>query len=220
MKKWMISLAAVVSMVSAAAHADVGVAVKTGITGLGVEVSQYYNESVSTRVSVGSLKINKTFDEDDVTYDGKLKMGGLAALADYHPFQGRFHVTAGIVKLDTGLSGSAKYNGGTVKINGNTYNGSDVGSLDASIKWNKVGPYVGFGFDGGNADKDGGFYTRTDIGVIYAGKAKVSVNANCTNPAVCTSLQSDIDAQRQKLEDSANDMKILPVMQFSLGYKF
>lgn len=207
--------------VSATASADIGVSAKVGGLGAGVEVTQYYNDMYSARLGVGQLKVSKDFDEDGVNYKGDLKVGGVNLFGDIHPFHGGFRVTGGIVKMDTGLKGEAKFDGsGSIDINGNTYTSADVSSVNADVKWNKVRPYIGIGYDGGNTDKDGGFFLTTDFGIIYAGKASVSVTANCINAGVCAALDADLAAQKQKIEDGVGKMKVIPVGQVTVGYKF
>lgn len=221
MNKRIAILCASLMTLSAVASADIGVSAKVGGLGAGVEVTQYYNDMYAARLGIGQLKFSKDFDEDGVNYKGDLKVGGVNLFGDIHPFRGSFRVTGGIIKMDTGLKGDAKFNGsGSIDINGNTYTSAEVGSVNADVKWNKVRPYIGIGYDGGNTDKDGGFFVTSDFGLIYAGKASVSVNATCVNPAVCAALDTDVQAQKKKIEDGVGKMEIIPVAQITVGYKF
>lgn len=202
---------------------DTGVSLKAGLNGVGFDVTKSVNEYIKVRAGYSQVKVNKDYDQDDVTYDGKLKIGGWDLLVDYHPWAGGMRVTGGVYGPQTKFDAKAKYTGaGTVTINDTVYNMSEVKDLNANVKWSGVKPYLGLGYDGFNSQKTGGLFFTADAGVIFAGAPSLSLNANCVtaNSAVCTQLDSDIQAQKARFKDDIKDAKWLPVIQVGVGYRF
>lgn len=233
MKKSM--LAAVVMMMSGMAFAaesaketvvqsvfkDTGVSVKAGLNGAGIDLTKSFNDYVKVRAGYSQVSVSKDYTQDEITYDGKLKLGGWNLLADYHPFAGSFRVTGGVYGPSTKFNANAKYTGaGTVEINGNTYTSAQVPTFNTEVKWNGTKPYLGIGWDGFNAKKASGIYFTSDVGVIFSGSPKVSLNANCADPTVCSRLANDVAAEKASIVDDLHNAKWLPVIQVGVGYRF
>ncbi len=241
MKKTMIVVAALsaMSMLSAAQAADtssrvgvataenptifsnMGVSAKVGTAGGGVDFTFPVSEKFKVRAGYSQYNYSDTVTKENITYDGKLKLGGWNLLGDWHPSGGGFRLTGGIYSPDHAISGNARYTGaGTIDLNGVTYNAADVGNLSMSSKWNKVSPYLGLGYDGFNSTKSGGFFFTADAGVIFTGSPKVKLSADCLNPAVCAAVSTDIAAEEAKLSNSLKSVKYMPVVQLGVGYRF
>lgn len=231
MKKTVLSIAAV-CMISAVsmAHANsdspsvfdnIGVSAKIGTTGPGVDLAFPVNDSFKVRAGYSQYKYSDTVTKENITYDGELKVGGWNILGDWHPSNGGFRVTGGIYSPDHSIGGSARYTGGgTIDLNGVTYSASDLASLKMSSKWNKVSPYLGLGYDGFNSSKNGGFYFTADAGVIFTGSPKVKLSADCLNAAICDMAKKDLSAEETKLNEDLKSIKVMPVVQVGLGYRF
>jgi hypothetical protein len=61
-----------------------------------------------------------------------------------------------------------------------------------------------------------------DLGATNAGTPSVTLTANCTAAvqAVCSQLQSDVDAERQKLEQKLTLLKWYPVIGIGFSFRF
>lgn len=200
---------------------DVGVTVKAGIAGVGIDVTKGINDYFKVRGGYSSYSLSKTYSQDNVDYQGDLKLGGWSLLGDYHPWAGGFRLTGGVYGPQHKLGASARSGAsGTYEFNGNTYSTSDVNGVNLETKWGGVRPYLGIGYDGFNKVKGSGFFFSTDVGVIFSGSPTVSLNGNCTNAAVCSQFNSDLAAEKAKIENDVNKAKYLPVIQIGLGYRF
>lgn len=201
---------------------NTGVSVKAGLNGVGFDVTQSFSDKFKIRAGYSEVKVNKTYDQDDVNYDGKLKLGGFDLLADYHPFASGFRVTGGAYVPTTKFNAKAKYTAaGVITLNDTVYTSADVNGVQADVKWNKVRPYLGLGYDGFNKTTKGVYFTA-DVGVIFAGKPTVNVNGNCVSlsTTVCSNLNRDIAAETASIRDDLDSAKWLPVVQVGLGYRF
>lgn len=186
-----------------------------GTEGLGVGYSQAVAEQVGIRGEFNYASVSHTQNSGDLTYDGKLKLGGAAILADYFPFSGTFHVTGGAIINQGKLTGVATSNGGVYTINDKPYVATSGDSVTANVKFGNVNPYLGVGF--GHAKNNKGLSFFSDIGVIFQ-KPTSSVNvsgnlATRVNPA-------DVAAESAKLQDSVDKFKYYPVVKIGLGYAF
>ena len=199
---------------------DLGVTVKGGTAGFGIDVTKGFTDKFKVRAGYSTYTYSTTQTEEDITYDADLRLSGWNLLADYHPWAGGWRVTGGIYGPQHKIGGTARYNGtGTVDVNGTTYSSADLKNLTLDAKWGGVRPYLGIGYDGFNKTKSGLFFSA-DVGVIFSSSPKVRLNANCANPALCTQIATDLAAEEVKVRDSINDAKFLPVIQVGVGYRF
>lgn len=233
MKKTLISIAAIALSLSAGFASaqeatstpsflkDVGVSVKGGTVGFGLDLTKGINENFKVRAGFSSYEYSTTQTEEDISYDAKLRLAGWNLLADYHPWAGGFRVTGGVYGPQHKVGGTAQYTGvaQSITINGTTYSSSDLANVSVDAKWGGVRPYLGIGYDGFNKTKAGLFFTA-DVGVIFSGSPSVRLNANCVNATLCAQAATDIAAEEAKIRDSISGAKYLPVAQVGIGYRF
>jgi hypothetical protein len=210
------------------AHAEVGAALRAGTLGIGLDIDFNLVENLNARLGYSGYDYNRSFNNTNVTYDGKLKLSNPTALLDWYPFAGGFRISFGAVGSGTKVDATGRPSGnGTYQIGNNTYTAAQIGSLAGQFKFGRsVSPYVGIGF--GNAV---GATQRVsflfDLGVVYAGTPDISLAAQC-NPtllaAACTQLQQqlqqDVAAEKQKLQGNLNILKWYPVIDLGVAYRF
>ena len=217
-----IILIAALSLQASAQAADVGLTVGVGTAGAAVHLSTPLSESFNVRVGYNGLSRSMDDSTDDVNYDFKLKLATVDALVDYFPMQGAFRLSAGLVYNGNKFEGQGRPKGnGTYTINDHTYAASTFGSLNATVDFRKVAPYLGLGF--GNAvAKDKGWGFSSDFGVVFQGKPNSAVtNQGCTAPStVCAQIATDLRAENASLQDELKDFKLLPVLRLGVSYKF
>jgi hypothetical protein len=207
---------------STAAWADVGVLLKAGTLGAGVDVTKGLSESLGLRLQVNALSYDEDLTESDVDYDAELELKSAGLLVDWHPFSGVFRVSLGAYWNGNEATAVGRPTGGTYEINGVTYNAADIGSLNGQIDFDSVAPYLGIGW--ASAPKAGrGMTFSFDLGVLYQGEPNVGLTVVC-GPAVyapdCATLQSDVAAERASLQEDVSDYKFHPVVSFGIGYRF
>lgn len=205
---------------SPAAWADVGVLLKAGTLGAGLDVSKGISETLALRLQANAFSYDEDITESDVEYSADLDLKSAGLLLDWHPFSGAFRVSAGAYWNGNETAATGRPTGGTYEINGVTYASSDIGSLNGQIDFESVAPYFGIGF--GSAPKAGrGMSFSFDLGVLYQGEPNVGLTVVC-GPSVpdCNQLQSDVAAEQVSLQDDLKDFKFYPVVSFGIGYRF
>ena len=200
-------------------HTDLGIGVRFGSLGFGLEASKLLTGHLGARVGANFFKHTTTKTQSDISYDATLKLKAFTALVDVFPSQrGSFHLTGGLItdpaKVDAvGQPSTA----GEFKINGNTYTTAEVGILHGTGKFPGVSPYLGLGW-GTPARGAHPLSFLFDLGVAL-GKAKVNLTSTgaATNPA----LASDLEAQEKDTQHDIDDYtKVYPVLELGLAYRF
>ena len=197
-----------------------GLGLRAGSTGVGVDIGFGIAPTLSARVGYSGLKFDTEVNTADVNYTSRVKLSNPSGLLDWSPL-GPFRITAGIVGTNSQADLTGVPSGGTFTINGATYQASDVGNLSGTVKaGNSAAPYLGFGY-GNVAGAGVNFYF--DVGVMFQGSPKVTLTANC-GPALpagqCAQLQSDVAAERQRVEDKLSKYKYYPVANIGITIGF
>ena len=204
----------------------VSVAARISTLGLGIEASTLVTPNVAVRLGYNGYSYSHTESYQGVDYDGKLKLSSVPLFADLYPSTNSgFHVTAGLLFNSNSVTAHGKPNvsGGTqtFTLNGNPYTVSDVGSLDARMSFSKTSPYLGIGF---GKPAGGGSMVQFlfDLGVVFQGKPKLSLtrSGGTTDPTLSATINTDLNAQRDKTQHDVNKFQYYPVVSFGVAYHF
>jgi hypothetical protein len=114
--------------VSPAAWADVGVLLKAGTLGAGLDVSKGISEKLAVRLQANALNYNHDTTKSDVDYKAELELRSAGVLLDWHPFSGVFRVSGGAYWNGNKATVTGQPTGGTYVINGVTYASGNIGS--------------------------------------------------------------------------------------------
>jgi hypothetical protein len=197
-----------------------GVGVRAGTTGVGGDIGFDVAPTLSARVGYSALNFKKNVDSSDVHYDGKVKLSNLSGLLDWGVL-GPMRLTGGVILNDNRYDVNGQPTNGTFTLNGNTYQASQVGSVNGTVKsGHPVAPYLGIGY-GNVSGKGVNFYF--DLGVMYMGSPKATLNASCgtgLSAAQCSQLQSDTAEEQRRLEDKLNRYKYFPVANVGVTIGF
>jgi len=213
-------LALALALLPAAAMADTSVGVRAGTLGFGVEVSYPLSQRFGLRLNADSYKYSKTFNQDDVDYDGKATLKTASLLADWYPFANNFRISVGPVYNGNKLGLTGTPSGGTFTIDGVTYQASDVGTLNGQVDFKKYVPYAGIGY---GRPIGTGLSLTFDLGVVFQGTPQATLTATCgptATPTICAQLQSDVAAQQASMNDAIKDFRYYPVVTLGLAYTF
>jgi hypothetical protein len=200
---------------------DIAATVGLGTTGLGLHLSTPLMPKLNARVGVNYADYSYDGNTSDVQYDFKLKLASVDALLDYHPFDGAFRLSGGLVYNGNSIDANAKPNGnGTYTINGRTYSAAEVGGLSGKIDFRKTAPYLGIGW--GNAVKAAGWGFGMDLGVTFQGSPKTQLASNgCTASARdCAQLADDVAVENARLAEEVKEFKAYPVIRVGVSYRF
>lgn len=216
MKKNLLSVFLLLTLFSTALYSqDYAAAVKLSTTGITAEAVRSFSPNFNARLGFSFFSYSLSgggSSGEDYSYDAKLGLFSISALADYFPFRTGFKLTAGLIinlnKFEADMKPTRSYT-----VGGDLYTPDLLGSMSADVDFNKVAPYIGIGFGNPTAGSRGlGF--SLDIGTIYQGSPKAKLSA--------TGLiePSASPEQQQQLEENLSWFKWYPVISFGLTYKF
>ena len=222
MKTSYLALALIAGLSCAAANAaDVGLSATAGTTGLGLHVSFPIQPKLNARVGFGYLNYDDSGSTTEADYNFKVKLRTVDVLADYFPLDNGFRMTGGLVYNGNKVDVDMKAKSGTQYVlNGTTYSAAQAGSIDGSVDFKKIAPYLGIGW--GNAVANRGWGFSADLGVMFQGSPRTTLtNSGCQASAtICTRLASDIAVEKTKLNDEVNSYKTYPVLRVGASYRF
>lgn len=199
-----------IAVAAPAAVAEVGLGIKAGTLGVGVEGTFALAGGLNLRAGVNNYTYGYSDSASDINYDIDLELESYALLLDWHPFSGTFKLTAGLLSNKNHVVMRATP-AGPVTIGGNTQN---AGTLRGEVNFKKTAPYAGLGW-GNAAGKTRGFGFSAELGVLFQGAPDVTLTSS--NPAV---PQSDLDAEAREIENDLDDLKAYPVISFGFSYQF
>ena len=132
-----------------------------------------------------------------------------------------FRMTGGLVyngnKVDVDMKAKS---GVEYVVNGTRYTAAQAGSINGSVEFKKIAPYLGIGWGNAVANKGWGF--SADLGVMFQGSPRTGLtNSGCqATAAICTRLASDLAVEKTKLNDEINSFKTYPVLRVGASYRF
>jgi len=215
--------AALATACIASAHADsvfgrYDVQTGVGTTGLELSIARAVKDTPwVARASLGRLSGEDQTREGSVLYNAKLRLNSSLLNADYHIWNGRFKASLGLALFSGDISLNSVAQAGDVITIGNR--SVVLGPNDyvrAQFKLPSAAPYIGLGWTNLNQD-DPGFTYSVDLGVTFV-NVKSSLDVSPTIQAAAGSAQ--VEAERQKLQNSANDVKFYPILRAAMGYRF
>jgi hypothetical protein len=206
---------------------DIGVGIKLGTVGPGVDLSMTITNTISARVSFTTLNVDSESqsitvgdpgNEGTIDAIANVNLGSSALLIDWHLFDGTFHLSTGLIKADIG----GDFRGdliGSFTANGTTVDAADIGAMSGSIKLSdSYQPYIGLGW-GRKAAADSGLSLSVEIGVALLDPV---LDLNAT--AIGGKSQAEIDDALNSAESSASgdlaDLTIWPVISVGFNYAF
>lgn len=207
----------------AQSQSEIGIAGHIGTTGIGAHATFPIAPNLNARLGLGYLGYNYKGSTRDMEYDLDLKANTYDALLDWYPEKGSsFRITGGVAYNGNRIGVQARPNAaGRYAIQGNQYDAASVGKVTGKVDFNKLAPYLGIGW-GRNLKDEKGWSFSTDIGVMFQGAPKTSLNASgCTAPAaVCNQFAADVARENAALSREVSKFKLYPVLRVGLSYKF
>lgn len=200
------------SLVPLYAGDRIGIGVKAGTLGVGVDLTGRLTNWLSVRGSYSSADVSRRQDISDVDYAGTLNLGAYGVLVDFHPFRGNFRLTAGMMRNRTGIELTATPTS-DVTIGDNTYTPAEVGTLKGGVSFKDDVAYFGFGF--GNAAKEPGrIRFLVDLGVLTQGSGDARLST--TGSGV---LAADLAKEEADVEGKIDKFKLWPVLAFGISFR-
>lgn len=138
--------------------------------------------------------------------------------ADYYPFHGNFHLTAGVVfnQNNANFSSTPEVTGALLGFITQTHYTGAIGNVHGPIRFNPVSPYFGVGYN----INSGKHWTFTaDAGAIYQGNGHIQMNTTGLL-ATFPQFNQQILSNGYKADKMIDKMSFYPVISFQIGYRF
>ncbi|MEP6762890.1 MAG: hypothetical protein ABJB66_01205 [Gemmatimonadaceae bacterium] len=211
---------AVLAAQGSASHgADFSLGLTLGTLGIGVEANKLITSHVGVRAGLNFFNYNTTRDEDDLSFDAKIKFKAFTGLVDLYPgARGKFHFTGGIMTNPVEFTGVGRPSASsTFKIDDVSYTAAQVGTLNSVAKFSSVLPYVGMGI-GTPANSHKGVKIMVDFGV---GIGQPTLTLTATGAASNAQLAQSLKNQEAKTQtDLRKYVKAYPVSTFTIAFAF
>jgi hypothetical protein len=217
---------------SVAPFSAVGVGVKVSLLGPGVELATPLARRLNLGGGFNLFGYDRTFHKDGVDYAGQLQFRSGEAHFDWFPFGGSFHLSPGtLIYNGNRITANASVAAGqSFKLNGTSYTSDPddpvVGS--GKIAFNKAGPMLTMGF-GNLVPRHHHFSIPVEIGAIYTGAPGMSLNLtgsacdpngqNCSSIASTPAIESNVQAEKNKINKDMSSFKFYPVISIGFGVK-
>lgn len=194
---------------------DMAVSGKVGTLGVGAELTAPIANGITGRVGLNMFSYSVNTTRSTVNYDMKLQLQTVSALADWYPMDGGFRTSAGLFYNNNKGTFNALPTAGSYTINGVATPSTSVGTLNGSMTFNSIAPYIGIGW-GNPVAKGKGWGFVADVGVMYQGTPKASLTTTSTILAV----QTNVAAEQAKLQSALNGFTWYPVATVGLSYQW
>lgn len=220
---------------SESAIGPVGVGVKVSTLGVGAEVATSVLRRMDLRAGFNVLGYSRDFTSDGIAYDGHLNFKTVEGHVDIFPFRGSFHVSPGVlayindpIKATAFVTGSQSFTlGGVTYYGDNAVPTTGTGKVD----FNQAAPMLTVGWGNLVPRKHSKHFSfPVELGVAFQGSPKATLNLAgnvCASPGVdCRSISSDptvqsnIVAQQNKINNSISFFQAYPIISAGFGYKF
>lgn len=195
---------------------------KVSTLGAGLEYSTDINSSFGLRTGFNTYSLNKSLTKSDVNYDATVDLRTYSLIFDYFPFENGFKLSAGAMYNGNKADVTAKPNVNTITINDVSYSTSELGSVKGNVDFNKIAPYLGFGYDSAKTKKSG-FSFSTEVGAMFQGTPKATLTADygaAITQAQRDQITSNLKAEEAQLNSDLSNFKIYSVVSIGIGYKF
>jgi hypothetical protein len=218
------------------AFSRVGIGVKVGILGAGVEVATPLSYHLNVRAGGNFMNYSDSLTTDGITYNASLRFRSAEASVDWFPRAGGFHISPGALLYNGNqITGAANVPGGsTFTLNGTTYTSSTTDPVtgNGGVTLNKMAPKLTVGWGNLVPRGERHFTFPVELGFAYVGDPKVAVNLAgnacytyqgtpyCSDVATNAMIQSNLAAQVQKLNKDAADARFFPLLSLGFAYRF
>lgn len=200
---------------TANADLDLGLGVKAGTLGLGLEASWQPLPYIDIRLGANAYDFEDDGTQAGVPYEATLALDNYYATGNFHFPVSPMRVTAGVYSNGNEFQ-MLNDDGADLDIGGINYPGAGIGTLTSITSFGSTSPYLGIGFDFTLAGKVG---LNMDFGVLWQGEPDVTLEADGLL-ALDPGFQAALEAERLELEDEMQDFKAWPVVSIGFVYKF
>lgn len=200
-----------------------------GSLGAGGQATLEFLPWLNGRLALQGFGYSHSFSRDNTPYDAHLGLLSYGGLLDLYPLARGPRLTIGLMGNSNKVTMHANCANGCT-ANNDKVTGANA-NFDGEMTFNKAAPYAGLGW--GNSMTGSPFYFSGDVGVLFQGAAKVSLDASgmaqvseSGGPAKPVNLATDPGFQKQLHEEQnslAGQVKTYqyyPVAMLTIGWRF
>jgi hypothetical protein len=208
-----------------------GAEVTVSTLGIGVDAATAVTQRSNVRVGFNAFNYSRTFSKDGIRYDGELSLRSFEILYDQY-LVGGFHISPGLLAYDgnQGTANASVPGGQSFSLGGATYVSSPANPASGTgvLDTRKVAPMVLLGVGNLLPRSARHFTVNFEGGVVFQGSPKATLNLQgaacvssfCQDIASTPAIQSNIQAEQTKINNSVGFFKYYPVLSVGFGYKF
>ena len=197
------------------------VGVTAGTTGVGVEGQFQATSRINLRAAGDLFSYETDFSTDDVDYDAEIDFNQVGGFVDLHPFDNSFFVSAGAYAGDRSVEVSATSNS-NAEIGNVVFTPQQIGTLTGTVDFGGTAPFLGLGFN--NTFRTAGrIGFKAVVGAAFSEDPTVSLRRTGGEPlpaAIQAQFDQELRNEERELQEDAEDLKTLPVVQVGLTYRF
>jgi len=215
----------------------VGVAIKAGVAGFGVEAATPLAHKFNLRGGASFFNYNvSNLAEDGFNINGTIALKSINTSLDWFPFGGKFRVSAGATVYNGNrFNGTATVPGGnTITLNDQDYTSSPTDPVIATFGTpdnrfgSRVAPSLTVGLGNLVPRGEGHWSFPFEIGFQYIKPPLITLSLTGTACSTdgCQSVNSDamtqanIEAQQARINSDIYDLRFYPILSIGVGYKF
>jgi len=211
-----------------------GVGAKFGTLGIGFEGATVVTERSNLRFGFNVFDYHQDKTKDGIDYDADLKLRSVQVTYDQYLTRA-FHVSPGILIYNGNrIDAATAVGAGESFVLGNTrYFSSQTSPIvgSAEMELRKVAPMVLIGFGNVLPRSNRRFGVNFDAGVVFQGSPKstlsltgsactVSPTVGCLNAGTDPTVQSNVRAEQEQLDDDLRRFQFYPVLSIGVSWKF
>lgn len=211
-----------------------GLGVTVGSLGAGIEAATAVTHSSNVRAGFNIFNYSDNFSKDGIDYNAQLKFRSAQVTFDQY-IKSAFHISPGILVYNgnKGSANAAVPGGQSFSLGGETYYSGSANPVSGAgaVTFNKVAPMILIGFGNMLPRSQRHFGLNFDAGVAFEGSPKAALNLGgnacltsaqiaCLNASTDPTVQSNVQAEQTKINNSLSPFKYYPVVALTFSYKF
>ena len=212
----------------------VGIGITLSTLGVGFQAGVSIAPTLNIRGGASFLTYSRTFHYEGLSYKGNLDLRNGDLLLDWFPFHNGFHLSGGaLVYNGNNVTATANAPAGqTFSLGSDTFYSGNTNPVTGTgkLQFRKAAPEVRLGF-GNLVPRTRHFSFGVEFGVAFMGKPQTKLalagtacvdaaQTICHDVATDTTIQNDVIAQQNKINDKAKYAQYWPILSIGFGYRF
>jgi hypothetical protein len=215
------------------AFSAVGVQIKAGFAGIGIDVATPLAQHFNLRASGSFVPFNAGYYIDGLTLDGQVRFRSATASLDWYPFHNGFRMSPGVTLYNgNSLNGTLSVPGGqSFDLGDGTYTSSPtdpvhgVGSMSFG---RRTAPSFTVGWGNMIPRSGGRFSMPFEVGFQYIGAPKINFklmgtacdNQGCDSIATDPGTQADLQQELTDINNQITPLRFYPIISIGLAWAF